>query len=606
MAFFRLCSSDPAEWFRQNIPCRTACPVKTEAYKYVIALGHRDPESAYRIARHPNPFPYVCGRVCAHPCEEACRRGRIDEPISIRALKRTATEAHDLSQGHAPDLAIAPRRDEKVAVIGAGPAGLTCAHDLARLGYRVTIFEAAPQPGGMLTLGIPEYRLPRDVVQMEIDAILDLGVELHCNQRLGKDFSLADLRSRGFQAVFLAVGAHCGKDMRMEGMEADGVMQGVEFLLNVNLGYRMWLGHRVAIIGGGDVAMDSARTALRVEMGQSEAEAEEDYEEYLAMDTAGAATRMGSKEVHIIYRRGREEMPAHVAEVYEAEKEGIQFHLLTSPVRVEADERGRVRGIWCQRMELGEPDESGRRRPVPVEGSDFFMECDTVLLAVGQSPDLSFLSPEDGVDTTDYGTIRADPVTLATSAPGIYAGGDCVFGPRLLIDAEGDGRRAARAIHIYLHGAVRWHETVSYHQVDIRSFEDRYDAAPRQRCPTLPLDRRTGFTEVELPIPLDKASEEGNRCLHCHQNIVLDGERCILCGGCVDICPYDCISMVSAAAIQWESAGEDVPEEASAGDGYAMILDETSCIRCGLCIYRCPTDAIAMYQFDSRGEFIYD
>ncbi len=609
--WFRLEPTDGVRWFRDNIPCMSACPVNTEVYAYVVALAQRDHEAAYTIARKPNPFPFVCGRVCGHPCEEACRRGTIDEPISIRALKRTATDLHDLRLGHAPGLEKLPKRTEAVAVIGSGPAGMSCAHDLARLGYQVTVFEASAEPGGMLTLGIPEYRLPRDVIQREIDAILELGVELKCNQVLGRDFSLSDLKSRGFRAVFLAVGAHRGKGMDLEGLDADGVVQGVELLLNVSLGYRVWLGHRVVVVGGGDVAMDSARTALRLRVGSAEYPAEYDAEydagqseQYLAVDAAAIASRLGTKEVHIIYRRSRQEMPAHVTEVFEAEKEGIHFHLLTNPVRVEKDERGRVLGLWCQKMRLGEPDSSGRRRPVPIEGSDHCMECDSVVLAIGQQADLSFIQEEDGIGTTPYGTIEVDPETLATTAPGIFAGGDCAFGPRLLIDAEGDAHRAATSIHRFLRGSAKWEQRVRLSAIQPRDVRDRYDATPRQVCPTLPMDRRTGFTEIELPFSIEQAAVEANRCLHCHHNIFLDDQRCILCGACVDVCPYQCIAMVSASRVDWCEAAEEFPE-ANQGDGYAMILEETRCIRCGLCVRRCPVDAITLQCFESQGEWVY-
>ncbi len=605
MESFKLKTTDGVQWFRDNIPCMSACPVHTEAYAYVVALAQRDHELAYTIARQPNPFPLVCGRVCGHPCEKACRRGTIDDPVSIRALKRTATELHDAELGHAPGLGMLPKREEAVAVIGSGPAGMTCAHDLARLGYQVTVFEASPEPGGMLTLGIPEYRLPRDVVRQEIDAILQLGVELKCNHALGRDVSLSNLKKQGFQAVFLGIGAHHGKNMNLEGSDADGVMQGVEFLLNVSLGYRVWLGHRVVVVGAGDVAMDSARTALRLRIGSAEVDVEEG-EQYLAVDAAAMASRLGTKEIHIVYRRSRQEMPAHVAEVFEAEKEGIQFHLLTNPVRIEKDDRGRLRGLWCQKMSLGEPDSDGRRRPVPIEGSDFFMECDSVLLAIGQEPDLSFIQQQDEIEATSYGTIKVDPETLATTAPGIFAGGDCAFGPRLLIDAEGDAHRAARSIHRYLQGNAKWEQRGQFPVVPLREIRDCYDATPRQECPTLSLDRRTGFTEVELAYAEEDAAVEGNRCLHCHHNIFLDGELCILCGGCVDVCPYDCISLLSASRIDWGDAVGEFPDDAGQGKGYAMVLDETRCIRCGLCVRRCPTDAITMRCFETQGEWVYE
>ncbi|KKL05432.1 hypothetical protein LCGC14_2606090, partial [marine sediment metagenome] len=463
-------------------------PVHTDAQGYVNTIASGDYEGGYIMARQPNPFASTCGQVCNAPCEEACRRGAIDEPISIRALKRTATDSHELRLGHAPGLSKLPSRTEAVAVIGSGPAGMSCAHDLARLGYQVTVFEASSEPGGMLTLGIPEYRLPRDIIEREINAILELGVELKCDQALGRDFSLSDLKSRGFQAVFLAVGAHRGKSMDIEGMDADGVVQGVDLLLNVSLGYRVWLGHRVVVVGGGDVAMDSARTALRLRVGSAESPAEYDAEydagqseQYLAVDAAAIASRLGTKEVHIIYRRSRQEMPAHVTEVFEAEKEGIHFHLLTNPVRIEKDDRGRVLGLWCQKMRLGDPDSSGRRRPVPIEGSEFCMECDSVVLAIGQQADLSFIREEDrsafgNIETTPYGTIKVDPETLATTAPGIFAGGDCAFGPRLLIDAEGDARRAATSIHRFLRGSANWEERVRFSAIQPRDVRDRYDA----------------------------------------------------------------------------------------------------------------------------------
>ncbi len=436
MKQFKLQPTDGGQWFHDNISCHAACPVGTEAYAYVAALAEGNHELAYTIARRPNPFPFICGRVCAHPCEDACRRGDIDAPISIRAMKRTATDSHNLSRCHAPGLTQLPKREEAVAVVGSGPAGLACAHDLARLGYPVTLFEASSVPGGMLALGIPEYRLPREIVELEIGAITGLGVELKCNQALGRDFLLKDLKDRAsscfqreWQAVFLAIGAHRSKDLRIDGLGLDGVLRGVEFLLNVNLGYRVWLGHKVVVIGGGNVAVDVARTAAR--------EGTDQVAVSTTLDAARAALRLGSREVHVICLESRDQMPAHGYEVEEAEREGIIFHPSTGPKRVLGVD-GKVTGLETVHC-LSVFDANGRFSPSFAPGSESLLTTDSVILSVGQLSDLSFLRPEDGIETTPRGTLAIDPQTLATTALGVFAGGDAAFGPRL--DHRRHGRR---------------------------------------------------------------------------------------------------------------------------------------------------------------------
>jgi NADPH-dependent glutamate synthase beta subunit-like oxidoreductase len=378
-------------------------------------------------------------------------------------------------------------------------------------------------------------------------------------------------------------------------MQLDGVLRGVEFLLNVNLGFRVWLGHKVVVIGGGNVAIDVARTAVR--------EGFDPVAAQTTLDAARAAKRLGSREVHVICLEPREQMPAHGYEVEEAEHEGIIFHPSTGPKKV-LGLNGKVVGletIHCTSVF----DANGRFNPQFVSGSEARITADSIILSVGQTSDLSFLRAEDGIKTTPRGTIKIDPETLATSAPGIYSGGDVAFGPRLIIDAIADGRQAARSIHQFLRGNVSWQERVQLPIIQLRSSYDNYEATPRQVCPTEPIDRRIGFAEVELPFSQEQAATEGNRCLHCHQNIFLDGERCILCGGCVDICPYRCIGMVSASNIDWSDLAGEFPEEANRGEGYAMVMDETSCVRCGLCVQRCPTAAITMRAFEATGEWVY-
>jgi NADPH-dependent glutamate synthase beta subunit-like oxidoreductase len=396
--------------------------------------------------------------------------------------------------------------------------------------------------------------------------------------------------------VFLAIGAHRSKELRIEGTEFDGVLRGIEFLLNVNLGYRVWLGHKVVVIGGGNVAVDVARTAAR--------EGTDKVAVSTTLDAARAARRLGSREVHVICLESREEMPAHGYEVEEAEKEGILFHPSTGPKRV-LGLSGRVVGLETVRC-TSVFDDRGRFSPRFAEGSESIITADSIVLSVGQVSDVTFLREEDGIAATPRGTIRVDPATLATTAHGVFAGGDLAFGPRLIIDAVSDGRRAARSIHQYLRGDVRWRQQTHFRGVALRNLWDSYDGVPRQSCPTLSLERRMGFTEVELPFSTEQAADEARRCLHCDWNVFLDGQRCILCGGCVDVCPYQCIAMVSASQVDWSGAAEVFPPEASRGQGYAMVLDETRCIRCGLCVRRCPTYAITMRRWEAQGDWVYE
>jgi len=603
------------QWLETNFPCYTACPVGTEAGRYVALIAEGRYREAYAVARRPNPLASICGRICAAPCEDVCRRGTLDEPISIRALKRFVTERFGVESmidldmlreiyGHRP----VRYPEDRVAIIGAGPGGLAAAHDLALRGYPVTLFEAQPVAGGMLRLGIPEYRLPRELIKAEINAILSLGVDLRLSQRLGRDFTLSELRERGYKAVFVAIGAHKGRELRVPGADLDGVANGIDFLLNVNMGYRLELGQRVVVVGGGSVALDVARTALRT--GVPEEAINPEINIVTALDVARSALRFGGKEVHIVSLESLDEMPAEPEEVEEAKREGVVFHPSRGLKRILGN-GGRLTGI--ETLECSSVfDDQGRFNPALVEDSELAMAADTVILAVGQTSDLSFLQPEDGVEVTRGGTIQVDPRTLATTAPGIYAGGDVAFGPRIAIDAIADGRRAATSIHTYLQEGAGDEDEV---EVVLRPRPGYtrvldYEGIPRQRPPVLPIERRVGITELERCFADETARREASRCLQCWVNTIFHedpdrGTECILCGGCADVCPEECISFLRASEVEvpdeltaelraeWGEGAEDL----LAGRGTVLVKDETRCIRCGLCALRCPAGTITMEEF---------
>jgi NADPH-dependent glutamate synthase beta subunit-like oxidoreductase len=614
------------DWLNTNFPCMMACPAHTNAGRYVSLIAEGRFAEAYRYARDPNPMASICGRVCAHPCETACRRGEIDKPIAIRALKRFLTERYGPESRHRGHYApgAAEPNSFKVAIIGSGPVGLSAAHDLALLGYSVTIFEAAPVPGGMLYLGIPEYRLPRDVVEAQVREILETGdITLRLKQAAGRDFTVADLRHQGFHAVLIAVGAHRSRDLSIPGVDLDGVHKGIDFLLNVNLGYKFTIGKKVIVVGGGNVAMDVARSAAREVVKQHvEGEIVPSDDSIAAVatremvDVSLSALRMGASEVHIVCLEKRHEMPAALEEIEEAESEGIIMHPGFGPKRIVGRD-GKVAALetldtkWVF-------DEAGRFNPAFAEGSEKQLACDTIIMAIGQAANLDFLRPEDGVQTSPRGLIAVNRETLMTSASGIFAGGDCVFGPRLIIDSVGDGKRAAIAIDEFLRGRKHPEPLIEVSILDRhRMFSDFMDI-PRQIVPMLPIDRRTGVTEVEIGYDEESAMAEARRCLHCWVNTVFegnpeDGTECVLCGGCVDVCPENCLSLVSLDRIEFEPGVletirdnspvfgielDDVAaDELGVITGSAMIKDETRCIRCGLCALRCPANTITMEAY---------
>ena len=623
-------------YFARQVLCREGCPVRTDSGGYVQAIAEGRYEEAYLIARAPNPFASICGRVCAAPCEAKCRRGALDAAVSIRALKRFVcekfgVESNDFDLGRVyPQLReknrANPGAGRKVAVIGAGPAGLSCAHELALQGFLVTVFEAQSVSGGMLVLGVPEYRLPREVVQAEIKAIESLGVEIRHGQRLGRDFLLADLKQQGYEAVFLGIGAHKSRDLAIEGVQNDGVLRAIEFLLNINLGFRVSLGRKVVVIGGGNVAFDVARSVVRQaeqfsDMSETELrtalhqaasaleqlttrEPEAPDEVRLALDVAREAIRKGVPEVHMYCLEDLAEIPAAREEIEEAEKEGIRLHTRFGPKRILGRD-GKVTGIElvrCGRVF----DENRRFNPQFIEGSEETVSCDTVVLAIGQAADLSWIRPEDNLRVTPRGTVQTDPATLATSRPDVFAGGDLAFGPRIIISAVAEGQRAARSIAKYLLGHApeipRKVRVTEFPTADYRMPPD-YEKRQRRPPPTLPLDRRIGIAEVEEPYPEPNAGVQALRCLKCHVSPIFDGDKCILCGGCADVCPENCLRLVDVLAVR----GDEKLTAAllarygrmpQAGEQAGIIKDETRCIRCGLCAVRCPTGAITMEKLE--------
>jgi NADPH-dependent glutamate synthase beta subunit-like oxidoreductase len=573
--------------------------VHTDAGAYVTAIAEGRTRDAYLIARGPNPFASICGRVCAAPCETACRRGKIDEPVAIRALKRFVTERFGVEsfaassvwhEAHGP---VPAPTLPSVGVIGGGPAGLAAAYELRMTGHPVTVYEATDRLGGMMVLGIPEYRLARGLIEREIGAILELGIETELSYRVGHDAEIEELLRR-HEALFVAVGTGRGRDLELPGHELDGVLRAVEFLLNVNRGYQADLGQRVVVVGGGNVAFDAARTALRAQSGypdRAEAAAtplvtgtREDARRGMTttLDVARAAVRAGVLHVTVIALESPEEIPAAPEEIAEAEAEGITIMYRKGPHRFLGD-NGRVTGLETIDVRSVFDDE-GRFNPTFVTGSYSVLPADTVILAVGQAADLGVLA---GIELElSRGCIEVDPLTLRTSHPRVWAGGDVAHGPRNLIDAVADGQRAAAAIHASLAGVPTRSSGVRvelHRRPTFRRLSTGYDAIGREPVPATPSARRIGFAEVEVGYDAEDAWLQSLRCLRCFDNVMLDPTLCILCGLCVDVCPTNCITIAQADKIGVGEASQSV-----------LLLGEDLCIRCGLCVNRCPPGALSM------------
>ena len=620
-------------YHRDLIACQAACPVHTDVRGYVRAIAEGRFADAYLLARGPNPFASICGRICGAPCEAACRRGRIpridddgsflgpDQPIAIRALKRFLCERHGAEartpeamlaalHAHHPTVCagpeemaalvraftqggFAPGSGERIAIVGAGPAGLSAAHDLALMGFRPVVFELERIAAGMLALGVPSYRLPREVIRAEVAVIEALGAEIRTGVAIGRDVAFAELR-RDFSAVIVAVGAKRPRSLGLPGEAGPRVYGGVDLLRAAALDEPFDLGDEVVVIGGGNVAYDVARSVVR----------------QAAYDAARTAARLiGGRRVHLVSLETLEEMPADTVEIVEGHEEGIERWSGFGPVEIRRDDTGRVTGVVLRRC-LRVYDEQRRFAPVYDDADRRIVACDTVLVAAGQAPDLSFLS--DGgsdVDEARPGWPKVDPETLATSAAGVFVAGDLAHGTRLLIDAVASGKRAARSVYQYLTGHTLHARAIEVHVPLERYRRERlYEAVPRQEIPacgvaerladpTLPVER--GFDET-------RARREAQRCLDCGVTPVFDGTRCVLCGGCVDVCPTSCLKLARLGDLEPSpeihralaaSLAQDGIPPPCAGDDLevtAILKDEDRCIRCALCAMRCPADAIEM------------
>jgi TPP-dependent indolepyruvate ferredoxin oxidoreductase alpha subunit/thioredoxin reductase len=506
--------------------CQATCPLHINIRGYIRLIKEGRFDEALALIKETLPFPGIIGRICTRPCETKCVRGEVEETIAINALKRAAADYGKYEE----DLSVDGEKKEKVAVIGGGPAGLMAACDLRQAGYKVTIFEALAELGGMMAAGIPEFRLPRAILTRETGIVKRLGVEVRLNTRVGRDVKIEDIRQE-YDAVFIAVGAHRGRGLGIENEKADGVIDGFEFLYKVNRGEKTQAGDKVVVVGGGNVAIDCARTCVR----------------------------LGFKDVNIVYRRSRAEMPAIAEEITEAEHEGVKLTLLSGPNRVVV-KGGKVAGLECLKMKLGEPDDSGRRRPVPVAGSEFVVETPLIIAAVGEEPDLAFLTGEPaGVVAGAY--IKADPVTLATAVRGVFAGGDAVTGAATVIRAMAAGRKAARSIDKYFKGEPLNKGREGEDVFETRLIVDTWGVEKEARSvmPVLPVARRKGnFKEVETGLTREEAVREARRCLSCDCRI--------------------CINLLGCPALIMENG--------------KVAVDEAGCPGCGVCAQVCPFEAI--------------
>ena len=546
-------------------PCRAECPAHVNVQAYVSLIQRGKFAEAVDVIRKDMPFPAICGRVCFSPCEDACARTNIDQAVAIRNLKKVAADAEREERKVKPN-PVPKTHEERVAIIGAGPAGLTAAYELAKLGYPVTVFERMSEPGGMMRYCIPDFRLERFVVYQEIAYIKDLGVEIKTGVEFGKDITLESLLKDGYGAVFVAIGTQAGMKLNVSGEDLDGVINAVDFLKDVSLGKHVEIGEKVAVVGGGNSAIDAARTSKR----------------------------LGAREVVVLYRRSREEMPALPSEVEEAEKDDVEFYFLVAPKQI-IGENGKVKAIECLRMKLGEPDESGRRRPISVPNSEHEYQVDTVIPALGQVSEPQCIPTQLASKETRVSLISVDPLTLETKFPGVFAGGDITSGPASIIEAVGAGKKAAASINLYLTGQDFHSERTeniekttwvkNYGQ--IRKKERRIKLPPEK--PRMSLEEAVDFLEKTER----DAKFEAFRCLGCGpcaeclantdlcegDKAVVDEAQCIGCNVCAIVCPFG-------------AAEKD--------ENNIARISEDLCKGCGICAARCPVRAITMKKLNNE------
>ncbi|RIK86523.1 MAG: 4Fe-4S ferredoxin [Planctomycetota bacterium] len=625
-----LCVAAPSEGYhRELISCQAACPVHTDARGYVRAIAEGRFRDAYLIARGPNPFASICGRICGAPCEAACRRGKVprvdadgrfvanDRPIAIRALKRFACEHSGPERRPADDVIgdlqsfdghvsadvdelaalvragvagqFAKAHGEPVAIIGAGPAGLSAAHDLALMGFRPVVFDSEQTPAGMLAVGVPAYRMPREIIAREVAVIERLGVEIRCGVTVGKDVSLAALR-RDYAAVILAVGAKSSRGLGIPGEQGPYVYGGVDLLRAVAVGEPIDVGRDVVVIGGGNVAYDVARTVVR----------------QIAYDAARTVVRMpGTGRVTLASLETLEEMPADTLEILEGDEEGVVRLNGWGPTEIHRDSSGAVTGVEFRRC-LQVYDADRRFAPVFDDNDRCTIPCTTAVLAVGQAPNLSFLS-DGGQDIEQLrpGWPKVDRATLSTTARGVFVAGDLAHGTRLLIDAVASGKAAARSVYRFITGRqIEAEAVVSHIRLDRYQRERGYEAIRRTAVAVAEPHERMQHPGHEVELGFDRAAamREASRCLDCGVTPVFDGNRCVLCGGCADVCPTKCLKLAPLSEIRLTDE-LDALVDASLGPGAdleqnsVILKDEDRCIRCALCVERCPADAIAMERF---------